>query len=206
MATAEEAAGAAGHAAEEAAGHGADAAHAADAAAHGGGHGADAVGMPQLDFSTWPSQVFWLLVALVVLYFILSRVALPRIGGVIEERQDAIEDDLDRAAEFKRRAAQAEIAYEAALAEAKAKANAIAAEARGEIQKELDAAIAKADGEIAARAAESEKRIRQIRDSALESVEAVAVETAEALVDALARDATVASGAVRAAVSRQIQG
>jgi F-type H+-transporting ATPase subunit b len=206
MATAEEAAEAAGHAAEGA-GHAAGAAaHGAGAAAHGGGHGTEAVGMPQLDFSTWPSQVFWLIVALVVLYFILSRVALPRIGGVIEERQDAIEDDLDRAAEFKRRAAQAEIAYEAALAEAKAKANAIAAEARGEIQKELDAAIAKADGEIAARAAESEKRIRQIRDSALESVEAVAVETAEALVDALARDATVASGAVRAAVSRQIQG
>jgi F-type H+-transporting ATPase subunit b len=207
MATAEEAAEAAGHAAEQTAGHGADAAaQAAGAAAHGGGHGADAVGMPQLDFTTWPSQVFWLLVSLIVLYFILARVALPRIGGVIEERQDAIEDDLDRAAEFKRRAAQAEIAYEAALAEAKAKANAIAAEARAEIQREVDAAVAKADVEIAARAAESEARIRQIRDSALESVEAVAIETAEALVDALTGEAAVGAGAVRAAVARQIQG
>jgi F-type H+-transporting ATPase subunit b len=206
MATAEEAAEAAGHAAEGA-GHAAGAAaHGAGAAAHGGGHGTEAVGMPQLDFSTWPSQVFWLIVALVVLYFILSRVALPRIGGVIEERQDAIEDDLDRAAEFKRRAAQAEIAYEAALAEAKAKANAIAAEARAEIRKDVDAAVAKADADIAARAADSETRIRQIRDSALESVQAVATETAEALVDALAADATVAPGVVRAAVERRMQG
>jgi F-type H+-transporting ATPase subunit b len=179
--------------------------HAADAAAHGGGHGASAGGMPQLDFSTWPSQIFWLLVALVALYFILSRVALPRIAGVLEERQDAIEDDLDRAAEFKRRAALAEIAYEAALADAKAKANGIAAEARAAIQKELDAAIAKADAQIAAKAAESEKRIGEVRAGALAAVEAVALDTAGALVDALA-PGSADPAAVRAAVDAQLRG
>jgi F-type H+-transporting ATPase subunit b len=193
----------AAHGAAEAAHGAADAAHGAGAAAHGGGHEA-ATGMPQLDFTTWPSQIFWLLVALVALYFILSRVALPRIGGVIEERQDAIEDDLDRAAEFKRRAALAEQAYEAALADAKAKANGIAAEARAAIQKDLDAAIAKADAQIAAKSAESETRIRQIRDNALASVETVAADTAEALVEALAPGAADA-GAVRAAVAQRLQ-
>jgi F-type H+-transporting ATPase subunit b len=161
--------------------------------------------MPQLDFTTFPSQIFWLVVSLIALYYILSRVALPRIAGVIEERHDAIEDDLDRAAEFKRRAAEAEAAYEAALAEAKRKANEIAAEARAEIQKELDAATAKAEAEIAAKSAESEKRIKEIRDSALASVEIVANDAAAALVE------TVAPGAgdevaIRDAVAARLNG
>jgi F0F1-type ATP synthase, subunit b len=165
-------------AAVEAGGHGAEA----------GAHGAEAAagGMPQLDFATFPSQIFWLIVALVALYYILSRVALPRIAGVIEERHDAIEDDLDRAAEFKRRAAEAEAAYEKALAEAKRKAGEIAAEARAEVQKDLDKAIAKADAEIAARSAESEKRIAEIRDGALASIETVATDAAQAIVETLA--------------------
>ena len=85
--------------------------------AHGGE--AASIGMPQLDFATFPSQIFWLIVALVTLYFVLSRIALPRIASAIEERHDAIEDDLDRAAEFRRRALQAEKDYDAALAAAK---------------------------------------------------------------------------------------
>lgn len=167
-------------------------------------HGAaPEAGLPQLDFSTYPSQIFWLLVALVALYFILSRVALPRIAAVIEERHDAIEDDLDRAAEFKRRAGEAEQAYEKALAEAKRKAGEIAGEARAEIQKELDAAMAKADAEIAARSAESERRIGEIRDSALASVEQVATEVAETLVETLAPE-TADAEAVRGAVSQRL--
>jgi len=45
------------------------------------GEAGKAVGMPQLDFSTWPNQIFWLLVTLVVIYFVLSKIALPRIGA-----------------------------------------------------------------------------------------------------------------------------
>ncbi|MGG7567513.1 F0F1 ATP synthase subunit B' [Rhodovulum sp. DZ06] len=172
-------------------------AHGAADAAHG------ATGLPQLDFSTWGSQIPWLIITLLVLYYIISRIALPRIGGVIEERHDAIEDDLDRAAEFKRQAAEAEAAYEKALADARAEAQAIAQATRDEIQKEVDAATAKADAEIAARAAEGEARIAEIRASALESVEAVAAETAEALLGALAPD-TADSAAVKAAVSDRL--
>jgi F-type H+-transporting ATPase subunit b len=170
------------------------------------GHGAEAAsgGMPQLDFNTFPSQIFWLLVALVALYYILSKVALPRIGGVIEERHDAIEDDLDRAADFKRRASEAERAYEAALAEARERAGEIAAKARAAIQADVDKAVAKADAEIAARAAEGEKRIGEIRASALRSIEEVASETAAALVDALAPSASGAD--VKSAVAARLQG
>ncbi|TVQ56203.1 MAG: F0F1 ATP synthase subunit B' [Rhodobacteraceae bacterium] len=166
------------------------------------GDGADSVGLPQLDFGTFPSQIFWLIVALVALYYIMSRVALPRIALAIEARHDAIEDDLDRAAEYKRRALEAERAYEKALAEAKREADAIAQKARQAIQKDVDAAIAKADAEIAARSAEAEARIKEIRATALESVEAIATETAEALVAALAPGPS--SDAVRGAVSARV--
>ncbi len=163
---------------------------------------ADSVGMPQLDFATFPSQIFWLIVALVALYFILSKVALPRIAGVIEERHDAIEDDLDRAADFRRRASEAEAAYEAALAEAKQRAGEIAAKARAEMQADVDKAIAKADAEIAARAAEGEKRIADIRASALRSIEEVANDAAAALVDRLAPGAADPAAIQSAVASR----
>jgi F-type H+-transporting ATPase subunit b len=171
-----------------------DAAHAAET--HGGG-------LPQLDFSTWDSQIFWLAVALAVLYLLMSRIALPRIQSTIENRADTIADDLDRAAEFKRKAEAAQAAYEAALAAARAEAGRIAAEARAAMQKELAAAIAAADASIAERAAQSEKRIQAIRDEALTSVEQVATDTAQAIVAALlpgAADEAAVAAAVRSAL------
>lgn len=160
-------------------------------------------GLPQLDFDTWPSQIFWLAISLVVLYQLMTKIALPRISSVLEERADAIADDLDRAEEFKRKAEEAQAAYDAALAEARAKAQGIAAEARAEIQKEVDAEMARADAEISARAAESETRIREIRDSAMASVEAVAVDTAGAVVEAVLPE--LADGAaVEAAVKSEL--
>ena len=160
-------------------------------------------GLPQLDFSTWPSQIFWLAVALFVLYRLMTGVALPRISGTLEERADAIADDLDRAEEFRRKAAEAEKAYDRALAEARSRAQAIAAETRAEIQKEVDAEMEKADAEIAARASESERRIAEIRANAMESVEAVAGDTAVAVVEAVLPEAADES-AVKAAVAAQL--
>lgn len=144
-----------------------------------------APGMPQLDFSTFPNQIFWLVVTLVVIYFILSRVALPRIGSILAERTGTITNDLAAAEDLKAKAAEAEEAYNKALAEARAEAQRIAAETRAEIQGDLDDAIAKADAEIAAKTAESEKAIAEIRAGALESVKAVATDTANEIVTAL---------------------
>ncbi len=149
------------------------------------GKAAEKAGMPQLDLSTFPNQIFWLVVTLVVIYLILSRVALPRIGAILAERQETITNDLAAAEELKAKAVEAEKAYEKALADARAEAQRIAAETRAEIQAELNEAIAKADAEIAARAAESEKAIAEIRASALESIEAVATETAAEIVTLL---------------------
>ncbi|MEM7668123.1 MAG: F0F1 ATP synthase subunit B' [Pseudomonadota bacterium] len=160
-------------------------------------------GLPQLDFNTFPSQIFWLVVCLVVLYFLMTKIALPRIATVLEERADAIADDLDTAEEFKQKALAAEEAYEEALKEARSKAQEIAAATRASIQKDLDAAMAKADAEIAARTAEGEKRIAEIRDSALAAVDQVANDTAVAIVDAIIPGSADA-GAVKSAVSSRL--
>ena len=164
-----------------------------------------APGMPQLDFSTFPNQIFWLIVTLVVLYLVLSRIALPRIATVLSERHGAIQRDLDKAEEMKRSAIAAENTYNKALADARAKANDIVNEAKSEIQKDLDKAIAKADLEIAAKAVESEKAISAIRDSAVQSVEEVANITANNIVDAILPEAADTK-TIKAAVAARLKG
>lgn len=173
--------------------------------AHGAAHGAEkAVGMPQLDFSTWPNQIFWLLVALVLIYLLLTRIALPRIGAVLAERKGTITNDLAAAEELKQKARDAEAAYLQALSDARAEAAKIVARAKAEIQADLDAATAKADAEISARAVESERRIAEIRASAMESVTEVAKETARELVSVLGGKADARS--VTAAVNARLKG
>ena len=180
-----------------------EAAH--DAAAGAAGHAAvPATGMPQLDFSTWGNQIFWLIVALGVIYFVLSRVALPRIGAVLAERSSTITNNLAAAEELKAKAVEAEKAYNEALAKARAEANRIVAEAKAEIQADLDAATAQADTEISAKAAESEKLIAEIRAGALQSVTEVAQDTAREIVAALG--GTADAKAVAAAVSSRVKG
>ncbi|HSG96357.1 MAG TPA: F0F1 ATP synthase subunit B' [Afifellaceae bacterium] len=163
-----------------------------------------ATGLPQLDFSTFPNQIFWLVVTLIAIYLILSRVALPRIAAVLAERQGAITNDIAAAEELKQKAAEAEAAYEKALADARAEANQIAAEAKAEMQAEVDAAIRKADAEIAARTAEGEARIGEIREGAAEAVNQVAKDTAEAVAAALGID--VDKAALNAAVDQRTKG
>ena len=169
------------------------------------GQAADAApGMPQLDFSTFGNQIFWLVVTLVAIYLILSRIALPRIAEVLAQRQDRISDDLSAAENLKGQALAAEEAYNQALAEARVEAQRIVAAAKTEMQVELDAAIAQADIEIAAKTAVSESAIAEIRAGALESVGLVAVETAAAVVAAISGAAD--TQVISAAVAKQMKG
>ena len=172
--------------------------------AHGGAAAEHAVGMPQLDVTTWPNQIFWLLVTLAVIYFVLNRIALPRIAAVLAERSGTIANDLTAAEELKHKAVEAERAYNDALARARADAAKIVAEARAGIQKDLDAALAKADAQISAKSAESEVRINEIRDGALAAVTEVAKDTAKEIVSALGGKADARS--VTAAVTARLKG
>ncbi len=165
----------------------------------------NAVGMPQLDFSTFPNQIFWLLVAMVALYMILSRVALPQIAAVLADRRGTITADIAAAEEAKQKAVEAEDAYHKALAEARAEAGRIVDQARAEMQAELDKQMAKAEAEIAAQSAESEARIREIRASTMDMVSEIARDTASEVlgVFAVKADAKTVSAAVDAQLKRE---
>jgi F-type H+-transporting ATPase subunit b len=163
-----------------------------------------ATGLPQLDTATFANQIFWLIVTMLVLYWVVAKIALPRIGAVLSDRQGAVTGDLMAAEEFKLKAKEAEAAYDKALADARAEAGKIVAANRAEIQKELDAAIAHADAEISARAAESEKRIREIRDSADTDAREVARDVAAELVRSFG--GTVDQAAVDQAVDSRMKG
>ncbi|MHA7887168.1 F0F1 ATP synthase subunit B' [Roseicyclus sp.] len=177
----------------------------ADDATTGAAAGGEA-GIPQLDFATFPNQIFWLVVALVAIYFILSRVALPRIASVLAERQGTLTNDLAAAEDLKRQAVEAEEAYNKALADARAEAAKIAEETRAGIQAQLNEAIAHADAEIAAKSAESEARIAEIRAGALQSIEEVARDVAADVVNAVAPGQSVDADALAAAVSERVKG
>jgi F-type H+-transporting ATPase subunit b len=161
-------------------------------------------GMPQLDFSTFPNQIFWLVLTLLAIYFILTRIALPRIGSVLAERAGTMTNDIAAAEDLRNRATAAEAAYEKSLADARAEAGRIIAAARAEMQAELDAELSRADAQIAARTAESEKRLAAIRDQAVQSASDVARMTAADIVSAFG--GTASDAAVRAAIDARMKG
>ncbi len=168
------------------------------------GHGAESVGMPQLDFATFPNQIFWLVVTLVVIYLVLSRVALPRIASVLAERQGTITNDIAGAEELKLRAKEAEAAYDKALADARIEAGKIVEAAKAEMKTELGEATAEADARIAAQLAESEGRIAEIRDGAVDAIREVARDTAAAVLSALGGQPD--DGAIDRAVDARVEG
>jgi len=167
-------------------------------------HAAGKPGMPQLDVTTYSNQIFWLVVSLIAIYVILSQIALPRIGGILADRQGRITSDIDAADKLKSQAVEAERAYNQALVDARAEAAKIVAAAKADIQADLAKATTKADAEIAARGAESAKRIDEVRAGAVASVTEVARDTAEAIVAALG--GTTDAKAVAAAVAVRMKG
>lgn len=142
-------------------------------------------GMPQLNFETFPNQIFWLVLALVAIYFVLSRIALPRIGAVLAERQGTITNDIAAAEELKQKTGEAEKTYEKSLADARSEAHAIVEKNKAELQAEIDAAMDRADAEISAQTGESQRRIEQIRANAMSNVEQVAKDVARSVVEAM---------------------
>lgn len=165
------------------------------------GEAAKGGSLPQMDVSTFPSQIFWLAVTFGALYIAMSRFVLPRLGAAIEERRDRIADDLDRAAESKRMAEEAEAAYNRALADARAKSQAIAAETRDEVNAEIAALQKEAEASLSARAAAAETKIAEMKGAAAAKVREAAADTTRAIVEALIQE-TPAEAAVSAALSK----
>ncbi len=144
--------------------------------------GAHAKVFPPLDPGTFAPQLVWLALSFGLLYLILKRVALPRVGEVIEERADRVKRDLAQAEKLKAETAAALGEYEQALGEARAKANAIAKATRDKLTAEVDKERAKAEAQISAKLAEAERRIADTKARALANVADIAGEVAGAIV------------------------
>jgi F-type H+-transporting ATPase subunit b len=137
---------------------------------------------PPLDPETFASQLFWLALTFGLLYLLLKRFALPKVGAVIEERRRHIERDLKTAEKLKLETQLALSRYELALTEARTKASAIAKDLRDELAAEAEAARARHDALISQKLAEAEQRIAQSKARAVASVHEIAADTAGAIV------------------------
>jgi F0F1-type ATP synthase, subunit b len=167
--------------------------------AHGGAH--EDVGFPPFKTETYAGQILWLTITFVTLYVLLSKLVLPRLSGIIENRRTTIAGDLDEAAAMKTRAEEAGIAYEKALSEAKARAQALAQEARSKVSAETDAKRKALEADLGQRLAESEAIIARKKTEAMANVRGIAVETASAIVERLTGKAP-APQAVEAAIDQ----
>lgn len=146
-------------------------------------------------------HVFWLLISFGLLFLILWKVILPRLGSTIEERNDRIADDLDQAARMKSDAEAADKAYASALADSKAKAHTIAAETRAKMDAEIAAETAEAEAAFAEQAEAAEIQIREATDKALAQVSGVASQATSAIVAKLSGVSLTAASAKQAVKS-----
>jgi F-type H+-transporting ATPase subunit b len=134
--------------------------------------------MPQLDLSTFPSQIFWLAVIFLLLYVLMARVGLPRVAAMIDARKARIEGDLERAAQMKAEAEAVMAAYERSLADARAQAQATLKEAIDRFAAEATERQRSAAEALAAETSAAEKRIAEARTQALSGLRAVAIDVA----------------------------
>ena len=134
------------------------------------------VGMPQFDSSTFASQLFWLAVTFAVLFLLMWKVALPRVGDTLAKREQKISGDISKAAELKEEAEKVQADLEKALAEARADAQEVIRKANEAIAKDQDKRIAAFEADLAAKTEEAAGRIDAARKTALEGVREVATE------------------------------
>lgn len=137
---------------------------------------------PPFDTTTFPSQLLWLVISFTALYFIMKKVALPRLGEILEERRDRIEGDLAEAERLRQKTDQAIATYEAELAEARSNAHTIAEAARAESKSKLDAARTKVETNLSKKVAAAEERIAATKAEAMGHVSEIATDTAQAIV------------------------
>ena len=147
--------------------------------------GGEATGLPQLDITTWPNQLFWLVVTFGIGYIIMSRMITPRIGNVIEQRGRTIQDDLNRAKEAEAEAQTMKAEFEASLDDARAKAADAAQKAMSEAKAKAEEAEADLSAKLAKKTKTAETKLAKIRDEALANINEVASEVTQDAVKAV---------------------
>jgi F-type H+-transporting ATPase subunit b len=151
--------------------------------APGGAH--EDVGFPPFETEHYAGQLLWLVITFAVLYTLLSRLVIPRLSGIIENRRSMIARDLDDAAAMKSRAEEAGAAYEKALAEAKGRAQALAQETRAKLSAESDAKRKALEADLNTRLADAEATITAKKTEAMGHVRGIARDAASSIVERL---------------------
>ncbi len=154
---------------------------------------------PPFDSTHFASQILWLALTFAAFYLFLSRVVLPRIGGIIETRRDRIATDLDHAARMKQESDDALAAYEQELADAKKQAGSIAQKAQDEAKAKSDAEQAKISAALEKKLNEAEASIAAIKEKAMKEVGTIAEDTATEIVKKIV-GGTVDKASISAAV------
>jgi F-type H+-transporting ATPase subunit b len=145
------------------------------------GHGE----FPPFQTETFASQLFWLVIAFVLLYVLMSKIALPRVAPIIEGREKKIEDDLAEAGNLKTQSDETMAAYEKALADARVRAQAIVIEEREKQAFEAAAHRKGLEDELNRKIIESENTIAAAKQAAMSNVGTIAEEAARAIVERL---------------------
>ena len=140
---------------------------------------------PPFDKSTFASQLVWFAIFFIALYAIIARLAIPRIGGIIEARRGRVEGDLAEANSLKEQSDLALKAYEKSLADARNRAQVLGNEARDALNAQAEEARKKLEGELNAKLAAAEKTIAATKTAAMSNVHGIAVEAASAIVGRL---------------------
>ena len=140
---------------------------------------------PPFDSQHFPSQVFWLALSFILLYVLMSRIALPRIGSIFAERQKRISDDLAAANRFKEQSEAASAAYQKSLADARSRAQSIASETREKQAAEAEATNKRLEAQLHEKLAAAEQSIAATRAAAMQNVGTIAADTAAAIVERL---------------------
>jgi F-type H+-transporting ATPase subunit b len=140
---------------------------------------------PPFESEHFPSQLVWLTISFVLLYALMSRIALPRIGGIMAERSKVISDDLAAAERLKEQSNAAAAAYEKSLADARGRAQAIASATREQQARETEDLHKRLEAQLHERLAAAEQSIAKSRGAAMSNVKSIAAETASAIVERL---------------------
>ncbi|MGB8577533.1 MAG: F0F1 ATP synthase subunit B, partial [Pseudolabrys sp.] len=146
-----------------------------------GGHG----GFPPFQSQTFASQLVWLAIAFVLLYVLMSKLALPRVASIIEGRQKHIDNDLTEASRLKSESDAAVAAYEKSLADARARAQTMANETRERQAAEAKERRKTLEDALNAKLTAAEKTIAATKQSAMSNVRGIAEDAARAIVERL---------------------
>ena len=153
--------------------------------AHTEAEGGQKAPFPPFQKDTFASQLVSLVIAFVALYLIVSKIALPRVGSLLDARQNAIDGDLAEAQKLKDASDAALKAYEGELAAARSRAQAIGAETREKLNAASEVERKTLEERLSLKLAEAEKTIASTREAAMSNVRGIAADAAAAIVQRL---------------------